>query len=518
MLNSGLPLHEALELERRAARGEIDILYVAPERLITSPFLALLDRVQPTLFAIDEAHCVSQWGHDFRPEYRQLRVLHERFPGVPRIALTATADGPTRGEIIEQLGLRDARQFVAGFDRPNIRYRVVEKRSPREQLRAFLADGHQKNSGIVYVLSRKKVEETAAWLSNQGRVALPYHAGLDIAIRDRNQDRFQREDGVVVVATVAFGMGIDKPDIRFVAHLDLPKSLESYYQETGRAGRDGLPADAWMTYGMGDVVMLRQMVEGSESDEPRKRVERQKLNAMLGFCETVRCRRQVLLGYFGETAAKPCGNCDTCLEPVEDWDGSVAAQKALSCVFRTGQRFGVGHLVDVLRGKETDAVARHGHAHVSTYGIGVDQSESGWRSIFRQLIAAGLLATDIEGHGSLRLTEAARPILKGEQKLFLRRDPAPVKSPRKSPAQRDRGAPDDPAQRALWDALRALRLDLARRQSVPPYVIFHDSTLLEMVRNHPTSETELSQITGVGASKLRRYGEEFLAVLRRAAA
>jgi len=510
-LNSTLDARTAAETEQRLLRGEYDLLYVAPERLLTARFLDLLARSNIALFAIDEAHCVSQWGHDFRPEYRELCVLHERFPQVPRIALTATADGPTRREIVERLGLADAHQFVASFDRPNIQYRVVQKNDTRRQLLEFLA-GHEGEAGIIYCLSRKKVDETAAWLAAGGRQALPYHAGLDAQTRSGNQQRFLQEEGVVMVATIAFGMGIDKPTVRFVAHLDLPKSMEGYYQETGRAGRDGLPANAWLAYGLGDVVMLRRMVDDSESSEERKRLERQKLDALLGFCESTRCRRQSLLQYFGEDYARACGNCDNCLEPPQTWEGTLAAQKALSCVYRTGQRFGAAHLIDVLLGKVTDKATQFGHDRLSTFGIGKELSELQWRGVFRQLAATGFLAVDTGGYGGLNLTPASRPVLKGEQSVTFRVE-AQRKGRAKQPktARRQIGlAPED---EVLWQALREARLQLARGQAVPPYVIFHDATLMEIASRKPRNLHEFAQISGVGEHKLEKYGKLFLEVV-----
>ena len=515
-LNSSLDYRSAAEVERAFAAGALDLIYVAPERLLTEGFLRLLARSEVALFAIDEAHCVSQWGHDFRPEYRQLTVLRERFPEVPRLALTATADGPTRKDILAQLELTEDRVFAASFDRPNIRYRVQPKANTRRQLKAFLEAEHRGDSGIVYCLSRAKVEDTAQWLNAEGFTALPYHAGLDKAVRAANQERFLKEEAVVMVATIAFGMGIDKPDVRFVAHLDLPKSLEAYYQETGRAGRDGLPSDAWMTYGLEDVVKLRQLSEGSNAPEAQKRIERQKLDALLGYCETSRCRRQVLLDYFGEILPAPCGNCDICLEPVASFDGTEAAQKALSCIYRTGQIFGAGHLIDVLLGGDTERVRKFRHQEVSTYGIGGDFSREEWRSIFRQLVALGLAAVDVEGHGGLRLTSEARPVLRGERRIELRRDPVTARGRgRATAAARARGPVDleDPAAEALFQALRKLRLGLAKSQGVPPYVIFHDSTLAEMARLRPSRLDQLSGITGIGQAKLERYGEDFLAVI-----
>ncbi|RYD15501.1 MAG: DNA helicase RecQ [Lysobacteraceae bacterium] len=515
-LNSSLDAAGQREVEQRLVAGTLKLLYVAPERLLTERCLELLARVQVALFAIDEAHCVSQWGHDFRPEYRQLTLLHERFPTIPRIALTATADAPTRREIVERLALESARCFVASFDRPNIRYRVAEKDDARRQLREFLL-GHAGASGIVYCLSRRKVEEVAEWLGEQGIAALPYHAGMDARERAANQQRFLREDGIVMVATIAFGMGIDKPDVRFVAHLDLPKSMEGYYQETGRAGRDGLPADAWLCYGLGDVVTLSQFIAKSEAGEERKRVERAKLDALLGFAETTACRRQRLLAYFGETLAQPCGNCDNCLDPPGTWDASVVAQKALSCVYRTGQRFGVGHLMSVLRGEADERIRSLSHDALSTFGVGADLDKTQWRGVFRQLVASGLLATDEEGYGTLRLTPASRAVLRGEQPVLLRRqvDSATRRAQRKTArGERARGNLDiAPHESAMWDALRELRARLAKEQGVPAYVIFHDATLLAMLRERPQSLRELGAISGVGERKLERYGGDFLGLL-----
>ena len=516
-LNSTLTAAEAAEVERAMRQGAIDLVYVAPERLVTARCLDLLANTEIALFAIDEAHCVSQWGHDFRPEYLQLSVLHERFPDVPRIALTATADGPTRSDIIERLALGEARIFAAGFDRPNIRYRVVPKNDAKAQLLAFLEAEHPLDAGIVYCLSRRKVEDVAAWLCTKGRVALPYHAGLDAGMRERNQDRFLKEEGVVMVATVAFGMGIDKPNVRFVVHLDAPKSLEAYYQETGRAGRDGLPANAWMTYGMQDVTALLALLDGANLDERQRRIERHKLNALLGFCEIATCRRQVLLGYFGERDHPPCGNCDNCLRPARVWDGIVAAQKALSAVFRTGQRFGVGHLVDVLRGHVTERVRQLGHDRLKTFGVGTDLDKKEWQSVFRQLVAQGHLDVDVEGHGGLHLGESAPAVLRGEVPIAFRGDDTAEMKPGRRREGRSPAPPlggmADPGDEALWQALRARRLELAREQSVPPYVIFHDATLLEMVRRRPRDLAALSVIPGVGRSKLERYGETFLAAI-----
>ena len=517
-LNSSQSPEESRAVNNLLVNGELQILYVAPERLMLSGFLVQLAQIDQhtgiALFAIDEAHCVSEWGHDFRPEYRKLTVLHEQFPNVPRIALTATADAPTRAEIIERLQLENARQFVSSFDRPNIKYRVLPKANARAQLEAFLEAEHPKDAGIIYCLSRKKVEETADYLKQRGWDALPYHAGLDATIRNANQRRFLREEGVIIVATVAFGMGIDKPNVRFVAHLDIPKSMEGYYQETGRAGRDGLPANAWMTYGVGDVVSMRQMLDNGDAPEARKAVERQKLDALLGFCESVACRHQTILRYFGEAHAGDCGQCDNCLNPVDTWDATKPVQMALSAVFRTGQRFGVVHLIDVLMGKTNAKVSQFGHQNLSVFGIGKSLSQQQWSSIFRQLVAAGFLESDITAFCGLKLTEAARPVLKNESEVWLRRDVEVAK--KTSKAQRSSNAKaaydglgDDP----LWLALKAKRLELAREQGVPPYVIFHDSTLLEILNNRPQSLLELSCITGVGRAKLDRYGDDFLQVL-----
>ncbi|HLJ20648.1 MAG TPA: DNA helicase RecQ, partial [Stellaceae bacterium] len=513
-LNSALPPGEAGAVERAIRDGDLDLLYVAPERLTMARTLELLARTPLALFAIDEAHCVSQWGHDFRPEYLALSVLHERFPDVPRIALTATADTATRRDIVERLALGEARVFAAGFDRPNIRYTVIAKHEPRQQLLTFLDAEHRGDAGIVYCRTRDKVEEVAQWLSARDRTALPYHAGLEARIRVRNQDQFLKEEGVVVVATVAFGMGIDKPNVRFVAHLDAPRSLEAYYQETGRAGRDGLPADAWMTYGMADVTALSGLLEGSDLNETQKRIERHKLNAMLGYCETTRCRRQVLLGYLGERDHPPCGNCDTCLSPPRTWDGLIVAQKALSAVARTGERFGVGHLTDVLLGEPTERVRNFRHDQIKTFGVGTELDKRQWRSVFRQLVAQGHLEVDVAGHGGLRLGENAREVLRGTVAVSFRDEPARV--PR---AQRKRiaaGAPVEPlsdADGALFQALRMKRLALAREQGVPPYVIFHDTTLLAMAQQRPRDRAALAEIPGVGRSKLERYGDIFLDIV-----
>lgn len=511
-LNSTLDANAAADVERQLLAGELDLLYVAPERLLTNRFLSLLDRARIALFAIDEAHCVSQWGHDFRPEYRQLTVLHERWPDVPRIALTATADAPTRREIAERLALEDARQFVSSFDRPNLRYRIVHKDGGGvRQLLDFL-DAHRGESGIVYAFSRKRVETVAEQLQAAGINALPYHAGMDASLRAQNQRRFLQQDGIVMVATIAFGMGIDKPDVRFVAHVDLPKSIEGYYQETGRAGRDGEAAEVWLSYGLGDVVNLRQLIQQGEAGEERKRLELRKLDALLGYCESTQCRRQSLLGWFGEAHGGACGNCDNCLDPPRSWDGTQAARKALSCVYRTGQRFGAGHVIDVLRGVATDKVRQWNHETLSTWAIGSDLDERQWRGVLRQLVAGGLLEADIEHHGALRLTALSGPVLKGEVELRFRHEPdKPARGRRTRGGAATAVAVDlDPESQLRFDALREWRSNMAREQNVPAYVIFHDSTLRAIAQAAPDDLDELSRVPGIGASKLDRYGEAVL--------
>jgi len=506
-LNSSQDRASQQQTEAALLEGKLDILYVAPERLLTERMLGLLDRARIALFAIDEAHCVSQWGHDFRKEYQQLSVLHERYPGVPRIALTATADQRTRAEIIEQLALHEAAVFINSFDRPNIHYALGEGQNAREQLWRFLEREHPRDAGIVYCLSRKKVETTAQWLQQKGRPALPYHAGLSDETRRLHQERFRREDGLIIVATIAFGMGIDKPDVRFVAHLNLPKSIEAYYQETGRAGRDGAPASAWMAYGLQDVITLRQFVQQTDAEEQFKQIAHHKLESMLGLCELISCRRQALLAYFGETLSEPCGNCDNCTQPPQTWDGTQAARKALSCVYRTGQRFGVNYIIDVLTGKDDERIRHNRHDQLSTYGIGAEHSIAEWRSIFRQLIAQGHLDVDVEGYGALKLTDRCRPLLRGELQLDLRRPSKPERKKDKSAGKaRDMRSCDEP----LFEALRALRLQLAKEQGVPPYVIFHDATLQEMARSRPASAEQMRYISGVGEQKLKRYGARFV--------
>jgi ATP-dependent DNA helicase RecQ len=513
-LNSTLDAATARSVERALRAGELDLLYVAPERLTTPRCLDLLDQTRIALFAIDEAHCVAQWGHDFRPEYLQLAVLHERYPHVPRIALTATADPQTRAEIIERLALGDGRVFVSSFDRPNIRYTIIDKRDARAQLLDFIRANHPGDAGIVYCLSRKRVDETEQWLRSQGVPALAYHAGLDAATRSERQARFQREDGLVMVATIAFGMGIDKPDVRFVAHLDLPKSIEGYYQETGRAGRDGQPADAWMVYGLGDVVQQRRLIEASEAGDEHKRIASAKLDALLGLCETAQCRRVRLLAYFGEAIA-PCGNCDTCLEPPETWDATLPAQKALSAIYRTGQRFGAVHVIDVLRGKETQRVLSWDHQQLGVFGIGAELDDAAWRDVFRQLVAHGLANVDHAAYGALRLTPASRPVLKGEQSVEMRRTAPRVKRARKSAAAPSprATAPASSSDAERLSRLKTWRLVEARRQAVPAYVILHDATLAEIARQQPRDLDTLAEIPGIGARKLERYGRALLEVL-----
>ena len=512
-LNSSMDEIAQQQTEQQLLKGEIDLLYVAPERLMTQRMLSLLERARIALFAIDEAHCVSQWGHDFRKEYQQLRILHERFPAVPRIALTATADQRTRQEIIEQLSLHNAHIFINSFDRPNINYTISEGANARDRLWAFLEREHPHDAGIVYCLSRNKVDKTAAWLQRQGRKALPYHAGLSNEVRQEHQRRFLREDGIIIVATIAFGMGIDKPDVRFVAHLSLPKSIEAYYQETGRAGRDGAPANAWMSYGLQDVISLRQMAENNDSSEQFKRILHHKLETMLALCEQRHCRRQSILAYFDEPLEQPCGNCDTCLNPPEPWDATEAARKALSCVHRTGQRFGVNYVVDVLLGKDNARIKQFEHDRISTYGIGKELHEQEWRSIFRQLMALGYLATDVDGHGALKLAEQSRPLLRGEIELILRKpqqDKATAK--KKGKGSSSLRSVDEP----LFELLREHRLTLAKEQGVPPYIIFHDSTLEELAKTRPQTLEAMRFISGVGEQKLDKFGESFLNVIQSA--
>ncbi len=509
-LNSSLSFSQAQDISQQLRNGELDLIYVAPERLLTERFLSFMDSAPMALFAIDEAHCVSQWGHDFRPEYAQLSILHERYPQVPRIALTATADGPTRREIIQRLQLEQAQCFVSAFDRPNIRYRVMEKRRPREQLLDFIQQEHNGDAGIVYCMSRKKVEDTALWLQQQNLSALPYHAGMPGPTRKLHQERFLQEEGLIMVATIAFGMGIDKSNVRFVAHLDLPKSIEAYYQETGRAGRDGLPADAWLAYGLEDVAMLRQLMAKSEGDEQHKRLEQHKLDALLGYCEITTCRRQALLAYFEDDMPEPCGNCDICLEPPKIWEATDAARKALSCIYRTGQRFGVNYLIDVLRGKANERVQRFGHDRISTFGIGKEWDADHWKAVFRQLVARGMAGVDVEGYGGLYLTDAARPVLRGEQQVHLREFQTKSTAKNKRNAAQIRFTGVD---QILWERLRSKRQEIAQEQGMPPYVIFHDNTLADMVCHCPTTLGAFAQLSGVGKRKLEQYGRIFIDVI-----
>lgn len=508
-LNSSINQQEAMAVEQGLREGHIDLLYVAPERFNTASFASLLGQLNLGLFAVDEAHCVSQWGHDFRADYLHLAELMNQFAAVPRIALTATADENTRAEIVARLQLRQQHEYVCGFDRSNIQYRIEQKQDGKRQLLQFLEKEYPKSAGVVYCLSRKKVEDTAQFLQQQGFSALPYHAGLSQGMRQEHQDRFLREENIIIVATIAFGMGIDKPDVRFVAHLDLPKSVEAYYQETGRAGRDGTEATAWMIYGLQDVIKLRQMAEGSNGSEQFKMQERHRLDAMLGLCELTTCRRQTLLAYFGEELAEPCGNCDNCITPPETWDASEAAQKALSAVYRSGQRFGVNHLIDILLAKETEKVFQFNHHQLSTFGIGKELNATQWRNVFRQLVAQGLLNVDVTAFGGLRLSESCREVLQGKKALFLRKEALRSKS---SKAKSNRAGKSflKESEQAIWEALRSLRKDLALEQDLPPYMIFHDATLMEMIRLAPKTLGDLSQISGVGDSKLDLYGQAFL--------
>lgn len=509
-LNSTQTLEQVQAVEKALYSSELDLLYIAPERLLNPYTLQLLSRIRIALFAIDEAHCVSQWGHDFRADYLQLNLLKENFPSVPRIALTATADHRTRSEIIYRLGLENAQQFISSFDRPNIRYRIIEKNQARQQLLKFIKHEHANDSGIVYCLSRRKVEEVAEWLQQQGLNALAYHAGMSSEIRQAHQHQFLMQESAIMVATIAFGMGINKPNVRFVAHLDLPKSIEAYYQETGRAGRDGLPANAWLTYGLQDVITLRQLLNDSAADPLHKQHEHAKLDAMLALCESVTCRRQVILNYFGESLAQPCGNCDTCQDEVATWDGTLVAQQALSAIYRCGQGFGVQYLINILLGKSDPRIEQNGHQLLTTFGIGKGLSEHQWRSVFRQLLVRGLIIADMEHHGVLRLQESCRPILRGEESLQLRMDNRPVKSRVTRKKRLEEPGADDSS---LWQALRQKRRRLAEQQDVPPYIIFSDLTLLEMVEKRPKTSRQFSELSGVGARKLSLYGDEFLAVI-----
>jgi len=508
-INSSQSADETRQVEQQLMAGELTLLYIAPERLLMPKMLAMLGQCQLALLAIDEAHCVSQWGHDFRPEYQQLTILHQQFPQVPRIALTATADQQTRDEIISQLGLDNATVFINSFDRPNIHYAISEGNNPKSRLWQFLQQHHANDAGIIYCLSRKKVESIAEWLCEQGRVALPYHAGLPQAVRQQNQQQFLRQEGVIIVATIAFGMGIDKPDVRFVAHLNLPKSIEAYYQETGRAGRDGQAANAWMAYGLQDVITLRQFTQESGADEAHKRVAYHKLESMLGLCELISCRRQAILAYFDEDSAGKCGQCDNCQQPPEQWDATEDVQKALSCVYRTEQRFGVNYIIDILLGKLDERIQQNGHDKLSTFGLGQHKTAVAWRSVFRQLIALGYVDIDVTHYGALRLTELCRPLLKGDKTLALRQYQVASK-PSKAAKQKQLVRPQD---EALWEDLRALRARLASELGVPPYVIFHDATLQAMMKSRPDSLAKLAGISGVGEQKLMRYGQDFIKVI-----
>ena len=515
-LNSSLSIEEFKQVEFRVLNGQCDILYVAPERLFAKRFQKIIGKIPVALFAIDEAHCVSQWGHDFRPEYLRLVEVMERFPGVPRIALTATADSTTRKDIVDKLDLADASQFISSFDRPNINYQVKLKANGKKQLLDFIQNDHFSEAGIVYTRTRKRSDDMARWLQEKGVNALPYHAGMDARNRQQHQHRFLREDDIVIVATIAFGMGIDKPGVRFVAHLDLPSSMESYYQETGRSGRDGQPADAWMVYSLADVVAMRRLLETSDGDAAFKRIQQQKLEALFGYCESAGCRRQILLGYFGEAYPDACGNCDTCSQEIEVWDGSVAAQKALSCVYRTGQRFGAVHLTDVLTGNRTERVRQLGHDQLKTFGVGDDLSQTEWRSVFRQLLAGGFLTVDMGKISGFRLNEKSWPVLKGTQHVQLRKDPHPIQLKRSvKPSSRTVLEFENEGERGLFEKLRLLRLEIARQLGLPPYVVFHDKTLKEMVILKPQSRAAMLQVTGVGEQKLERYGERFIDAIKK---
>ena len=514
-LNSDLSPEARRSLWRDIRAGEVDILYAAPETLLKPDVLDALQSVELSLIAVDEAHCLSQWGHDFRPPYRQLDMLIERFPSTPRMALTATADEPTRLEILGHLEIKEDDAFIAGFDRPNIRYAIMEKDNPRAQLKRFLKD-RDGESGIVYCLSKRKVDETAAWLREEGRDALPYHAGMDKAAREENQTRFQHGEAVIIVATVAFGMGIDKPDVRFVVHIDLPGSIEAYYQETGRAGRDGLPSDVLMLYGYEDIALRNRFIEESDAADQRKYMERQKLDALLGLAETASCRRQVLLSYFGDRC-EPCGNCDTCAEPPDLFDGAIAAQKLLSCIYRTGERFGQAYVIRVLLGIEDERISRFGHDRITTYGIGKEHDNRTWRAILRQMVALRMIDVDLSGHGGLSISEDGRRFLREKPALMLRIPSAP-RSARQSAPRRAASTVLPESDRSLFEALRTKRMEIARAQNVPPYVIFHDKTLIELAMVKPASAKEMAEIPGVGDTKLERYGPAFLAAIMQHAA
>ncbi len=514
VLNSTLSHGEMKATEQKLLEGSLDLVYVSPEKLLTEKFLNHLSKCKLSLIAIDEAHCVSQWGHDFRPVYLKLNILKKLFPDIPRLALTATADGPTRRDILERLEIKEGQLFVSSFDRPNIKYTIVSKDDSKSKLIKFIEDHHSGDSGIVYCMSRSKVDTIAQWLIEEGFNALPYHAGMDKNDRAINQDKFSKEEGVIVVATIAFGMGIDKPDVRFVAHLDLPKSIESYYQETGRAGRDGLKSNAWLAYGLEDLSKIIHFIVSSNASEDQKRIERQKLDALLGLCETMRCRRQVLLEYFGESLKNPCGNCDTCLEPVKSFDATVATQKALSCVYKTGERFGAAYMIDVLLGSNSARIVQFNHNKISTYGIGKEYSKNQWRSIFRQLVAKNLLVVDMEGHGGYRLGENSRGVLRGEAKVLLREEQFSKTAGRsRDKLKQAKVTLDNEEDEALFQDLRAHRRELASEQKVPPFIIFHDTALLEMAKKRPVSTVEFGKLPGVGKTKLERYAAGFLKVI-----
>ena len=513
-IHSGMPWQDVRLLKDKMRTGKLDLLYIAPERLVMQEFLALLDECPIALFAIDEVHCMSQWGHDFRPDYASLSILVERFPEIPRIALTATADAPTRKDIVERLALYDGKTFVSTFDRPNINYTITDRKNPKQQVWSFIQDKHAEDSGIIYCLSRKKVDEMAKWLIDRGVNALPYHAGLDAAVRKNHQDRFLREDKIIMVATIAFGMGIDKPDVRFVAHMNIPKNIEAYYQETGRAGRDGLPSNAFMIYGIDDAAMQRSWIENSEALDNQKRIEHQKLNALLGLCEAACCRRQILLEYFGDHC-EPCGNCDTCTNKPDTFDGTIAAQKALSCAYRTGEMFGVSYLIDVLTGNTNDRIIRFKHDQQSTFGIGDNYNKREWLNIFRQLVAQNLLQVDIAGHGGLSITKKGKLFLREKETIELRAYPKDFK--KKTALRTRKQAPHTlitPADNELFQALKSMRNTLAKANNVPPYIIFHDKTLSELARCKPKSLNAMLQVNGIGEAKLKRYGDEFLEVIQ----
>jgi len=511
-INSGMPYGEVLRVRQKLENNQLDLLYVAPERLVMEEFLELLDQVNIALFAIDEAHCVSQWGHDFRPDYTALSLLARRFKGIPRIALTATADKATRKDIVDRLKLGDGKTFVGGFDRPNIHYSILERNNPKKQVFDFIKNNHSGDSGIIYCISRKKVEDMAEWLQGKDINALPYHAGLTPQVRSRNQDRFLREDNIIIVATIAFGMGIDKPDVRYVAHMNIPKSIEAYYQETGRAGRDGLPSNAYMIYGMDDAAMQRNWIENSEAPDIQKRIENQKLNALLGLCEAAICRRQILLEYFDDTG-EPCGNCDTCDTKPETFDGTIAAQMALSAVFRTGQRFGMVYVVDVLMGKVDDRIQRFGHDKQSTFGIGDKLSKNEWQNIFRQLVSQNLLMVDVNEHNGIKITEKGFLFLKKKESVNFRKLTEKQKAKKEKSGKKSKVVLDNDLDQSLYENLRTARQQMAKKRRVPAYVIFNDKTLIELAQARPQSFEEMLGISGIGEAKLKKFGQTLLDVI-----